>query len=400
MLPDSSSPVSRPQTMTDPVFIVAAERSGDDLGAALIRDLRKISPDLPILGIGGARMAAEGVESDYDISPLSVLGFTEGLKAYPIILKRVSQAVDIIMDSGAGTVVLIDSWGFTMRVAQRLRKAGFLGQLIKYVAPQVFAMREGRAKILAESYDHLLTIHSFDAHYFEAHGLQVTYVGNPVYDTDYRVGNGAALRERLKIDPEAPVLAVLFGSRRSEIERLSDPFADCISRLRTLIPDLEIVSPVSESIDREVRVAIESDSRLSQVHLLPETEKLDVFASATASLACSGTATSQLASAGVPTVVAYRLSTLTFMIGKMLFKPDYISLVNIAADTPLMPEFVQKDANGENLADALMPYLTKPDARTLASQKLMSQTDKMKGEGGTASQRAAQTVMNLIGRSA
>lgn len=382
--------------MTNSVFIVAAERSGDDLGAALVRDLRKLSSDISIQGIGGARMANEGVLSDLHIAPLSILGFTEALKSYPTILKLVRQATEIIMKSKCNMVVLIDSWGFTMRVAQSLRKAGFTGKLVKYVAPQVFAMREGRSKVLAKSYDHLMTIHSFDAHYFERHGLPVTYVGNPVYDTDYRAGNGAALRKRLDIEPNAPLLTVLFGSRRSEIARLATPFAETIEILEKQIPGLKVVSPVSESIALEVKAAVKTEPRFSNLILCAEADKIDIFAAANAALACSGTVTSQLAYAGVPTVVSYKVSGMTYFVGKRLFKLDYISLVNIAANKPLMPEILQSDATGENLSQALIPYLRDKRTAQSASGALMRQADIMKGTGGTASERAAKTVLSLL----
>lgn len=382
--------------MTASLFILAAERSGDDLGAGLIRDLKRLNPSLKIHGIGGSRMAEQGVSSDFDISPLSILGFTEGLKAYPTILRLVKDATQRIQRSGAQTVVLIDSWGFTMRVAQRLRKAGFRGQLIKYVAPQVFAMREGRARILAQSYDHVMSIHSFDAPYFEQHGLPVTYVGNPVFDTNYRAGNGPALRRRLGISATDPVLALLFGSRPSEIARLADPFAATVDQLRRDIPNLKIISPVSDSVKDQVSEVAKNDPRLALVTLLSETDKLDIFAASNAALACSGTASSQLAAAGVPTVVAYKLSGLTYFIAKRLFKPDYISIVNIAADELLMPEFIQGDVTAEVLSGPLKDYLTDPAEARAASKALIAQTDKMIGSDEPASLRAAKTVLGLI----
>ena len=182
------------------LFITAAERSGDDLGAGLIISLKKLDPNIEFYGIGGPAMQDAGVHSDFDISPLAILGFTEALRAYPVVLKKVREAVAQIMSKKTDAVVLIDSWGFMLRVAKGLRKAGYKGEIIKYVAPQVWAMREGRAKVLAAAVDHLLTIHSFDAPYFERHGLPVHYVGNPVFDTDYSTGDGQGFRKQLGID--------------------------------------------------------------------------------------------------------------------------------------------------------------------------------------------------------
>ena len=382
--------------MTKSVFIVAAERSGDDLGAGLISELKQCAPELEISGIGGPAMAAAGVSSDYDISPLSILGFTEAIKSYLAVVKKVREAVDLIMKTPSQAVVLIDSWGFMLRVAWGLRKAGYEGEIIKYVAPQVWAMREGRSKVLAKAVDHLLTIHSFDAPYFERHGLPVHYVGNPVFDTDYASGNGSALRDKYNIAANAPVLALLLGSRPSEITRLAEPMAETLSRLKKSIPDLVVVSPVSGSVLDLVNTARSQHAGFKDVIFIGETEKLDCFAAAGAALACSGTVTTQLADAGVPTVVTYKLSGLTFAVAKRLFRPDYISIVNIAADEALMPEFVQRDCNAQTLADAVKPYLTNPEVREQASKALKAQTAIMRGAGGRASRRAAEAVLDIL----
>ncbi|MBL4855200.1 MAG: lipid-A-disaccharide synthase [Robiginitomaculum sp.] len=385
------------------IYIVAAEKSGDELGAALVRELRKQTDDaITLSAIGGNALKAEGLESPVDIAPLSILGFLEAVKSYPIIMQRVAQATAVIMASGADAVVLIDSWGFMMRVAKHLKKQGFKGQIIKYVAPQVWAMREGRSKVLADGVDHLLTIHDFDAPYFIRHGLNTIYVGNPVFDQAYDTGDGAGLRAEYNISPDTPVLIMLFGSRLSEIQRLAEPFADAIARLKKALPELVIVSPVSDTISEDVLAAAAQEKSLHDVILLGENRKLDCFAVAGAAIACSGTVTTQLACAGIPTAVGYKLNTLTYLVAKRLFKPDYISIVNIANDELLMPEFMQDDCNGENLADTVLPYLTNKETRKTASQALISATKKMRdgnaGDGGQSSARAARAVLGILGK--
>ncbi len=382
--------------MNQSVFIVAAERSGDDLGAGLIKQLRQLEPDVDIKGIGGSAMAKAGVSSDYDISPLAILGFTEAIRSYPMIRRKVSEAVEIILMARPNAVVLIDSWGFMLRVAWALRQAGYQGTLIKYVAPQVWAMREGRSKVLARAVDHLLTIHSFDAPYFERHGLPVHYVGNPVFDTDYRSGDREGLKEGLGIKPDQPILALLMGSRRAEIERLSEPLSQAVEILRQRYPHLAIVSPVSESVIDLVNAAKDEHMGLKQVHFVPEHRKLDVFAAANVALACSGTVTTQLACAGVPTVVTYKVSAVTFLIGRMLYQKPYVSIVNIAADKALMPECLQGEATPESLAREISVFLDDRDLRTRASEQLLVQTNKMRGEGGLASERAARAILSIL----
>jgi len=179
------------------IFIVAVERSGDDLGAGLIKAIRNVDQNISVTAIGGSAMDEAGAPSQMSIDGLSILGFVEGIKHYPMILRKVSECCDQIIESEADAVILIDSWGFMIRVAKKLRKAGFKGKIIKYVAPQVWAMRSGRSKILARYTDLLLSIQPMDKPYFEPHGLQTVYVGNPVFDTDYR--NGGLQRKSIDL---------------------------------------------------------------------------------------------------------------------------------------------------------------------------------------------------------
>ncbi|PHR93372.1 MAG: lipid-A-disaccharide synthase [Robiginitomaculum sp.] len=397
--------------MTLHVYIVAAEKSGDELGAKLVKALRiKAGKNIEISGIGGSAMKAQGLISPIDIAPLSILGFLEGLKSYLIIMQLVKETTDIILASGADACVLIDSWGFMMRVAQRLKKHGYKGKIIKYVAPQVWAMREGRSKILAQGVDHLLTIHSFDAPYFTRHGLEVSYVGNPVFDEAYDTGDADALRREYNISQTTPVLALLFGSRLSEIQTLAAPFAEAVRLLKLAMPELVIVSPVSDTIATDVMAAAAEHPDLQNVILLNEERKLDCFALADVSISCSGTVTTQLASAGVPSIVGYRLNWLTYQIASRLFKPDNISIVNIAAEKALMPEFIQDNCTGENLANAALLYLQNIETRQTNSSALLQAVDAMRlgnseGRGNEgaknmaahSSERAANAILDLLG---
>ena len=382
--------------MSKSVYIVAVETSADHLGAELIEHIKTESPLIDCLGIGGPAMGGQGVKSEIDISGLAILGFIEGVKSYPYIMKRVKETVASIMAKKPNAVILIDSWGFMIRVSQRLKQAGYEGQIIKYLAPQVWAMREGRSKILAQSVDHLMTIHNFDAPYFEKHGLAVTYVGNPIFDTDYLSGDGAQLKAEYDLSSQDGILSVFFGSRLSEIKTLSAVFAQTVEQLQTSRPALKIFSPVSDLIADDVKEVVAGDPRLSTIKLVSEHRKLDVFAVSDVALACSGTVTTQLACAGVPTVVAYKLNPMTFAVAKRLYKPDYISLVNIAAQEELLPEFVQDDVTAENLQGAISKYLEDEAYRQERSAKLIEQTRLMHGKGGLASQRAAQTVVALL----
>ncbi len=378
------------------IFLVAAEPSGDQLGAGLATELRDANPKASLHGIGGPAMKSAGVVSDFDISPLAILGFTEAIKAYPIILKKVKEAVSMILEINPKIVILIDSWGFMIRVAQGLKRTGFQGQIVKYVAPQVWAMREGRAKVLAGAVDHLLSIHSFDAPYFEQHGLPVTFVGNPMFDDNFIPDGPTEFRSKNGLTHQHKICAVLFGSRPSEIERLYDPFADALAKLTTEYANLKVFSPLSDGVSEFVRTKAQNDERLKGVILLPEAEKYELFTVADMALACSGTVTTQLAIMGVPAVVAYKLSPMTFFVARRLFKPSYISLINISASEALMPEFVQGDCTADNLAEAITPYILDDAHRQEMSKALQRQAAIMKGKGGPASQRAASAILKML----
>lgn len=377
------------------VFLVAAEPSGDSLGAGLVKELRDLNPDIVIKAIGGVSMAAEGVQSDFDIKPLAIIGFTEAVRALPMVRRKVRQARDMILAENPDAVVLIDSWGFMIRVAEALKKAGYKGQIIKYVAPQVWAMRPGRARTLARFTDHLLSIQSMDPPYFEKHGLPVEFVGNPMFDEDYSPDSKGdfKLRHRIK---DNPIGTVLFGSRPAELDNLYEPFAQTLEALKVSHPDVHWFTVSPPNISEQLANFRAVDNRTAHVKGLPETEKKQLFANTDIALAASGTVTTQLAMCGVPSVVAYKLSPITFFIAKRLFKPDHISLVNISADEKLIPEFMQSDVNVENLATALARFLDDKSYRDDISRRLLAQTDIMKGKGGSASKRAAQAVLRIL----
>jgi lipid-A-disaccharide synthase len=377
------------------IFIVAAEPSGDALAGDLIDALRALDPSVEIAGVGGEEMARRGAPSPFDISDLSVFGIFDGLKIVNLVHQRAEDAAKAAKAFGADAVVLIDSWGFMLRAAWKLEAHLPDVPRIKYVAPQVFAARRGRAKVAAEHFTHLLAIHPFDAPYFEPHGLPVRFVGNPVLERDL-AGDGSGLREKLGIAPDTPVMLVLFGSRRSELERLFPPFADAVRQLKAERPELQIITALSPAVEANARDLIAAEPAFADLHILPAAARADAFAAADLALACSGTVTVELAKAGVPTIAAYRLGWMAYLAARLfLMKAKYISLANIAADEPLIPEFVQLQCNGAALAKAAGDLLDAPERREALSLRLIAVTEQMRGEGGSPSRNAAEAVLEI-----
>ena len=380
------------------VYLVAAERSGELLGADLIRSLRKRrGDDLAFAGVGGAAMAAEGVPTAVDIDGLAIIGWIDGLLAWRRVKERVALTVADILARKPDVVVLIDSWGFMLRVAQGVRAADPSIKLIKYVGPQVFATRPGRAKTLAATVDHLLSIVSFDAPFYTDFGLPVTFVGNPTLER-MTVGDGAAFRARHDLAPDSQAMLVLFGSRPSEIRRMYDVLVAAVARVLRRRPGLKIVIVVAEPVAEIVQARLQIDSRLpDDIIIVSEAEKADAFAAVDLALATSGTVITELATTGVPTVAAYRLGWITWALIRMLnvMKSPYTTLVNMASDSNLVLEHVQTRCTAPRLERSVESLLEAPERRLQISQALRQATDEMRGEG-KASDRAAEVVLQYL----
>ncbi|CAN5313651.1 lipid-A-disaccharide synthase [soil metagenome] len=345
------------------ILIVAAEASGDELGADLIAELRlRLGDRVEFFGVGGPAMAGQGLASAFDIGSLSVAGWFEGLAAYPLVKRRVREVVALAEDERPDAAVLIDSWGFTLRVAQGLRALSEPPAVIKYVAPQVWASRPGRAKTLAATVDHLLTLHTFDAPFFEAEGLPVTFVGQTALARDLSGADAAAFRRVVGAPEGAPALLILPGSRAGEIARMAPVFGETARRLLKGRPDLKIVVPAAATVAEQVRAAVAAWDVPAAV-LEGEAGKRDAMAGATCALACSGTVTTELALAGCPFVVGYVATPLTYLAAKLILKTPWLTLLNIAAAREVAPEFIQGRCTPENLETALAPLLD--DAQVL-----------------------------------
>jgi lipid-A-disaccharide synthase len=384
--------VSRPLT----VMMVAAEASGDDRGAGLARALRqRLGEGVRFVGVGGSQLAREGLASPFDIAELSILGVFEGLRAYPRIRRRVRETAAIAARERPDVVVLIDSWGFTIRVARAIRKLAPSIPLVKYVAPQIWAWRPGRAKVLAGAVDHVLSINTLDAPYFEEAGLPMTFVGNAALALDFSGADPARLRNRIGAGEGDPILLVLPGSRPGEIERMTPPFEDAVNRLKADRPGLHVVVAAAPTVAEAVSARVAGWPQ--QAHLVEgDAAKLDAMKAATVALACSGTVTTELALAGCPMVVGYKLAPMTYAVLHRLVKPPWVTLFNIAAAAEIAPEHLQDDCTGERLAKDLAARLDNPElrARQVAAQD--AALDMMGRGGPDPSEAAADALLDVV----
>ena len=378
------------------IMLVAAEASGDNLGAGLAAALkRKLKGRVRLVGVGGPRMADEGVQSPFDIAELSVLGYVEGLMAWSRVVKRADETAALAAREKPDIAVLIDSWGFTLRVAARLRKLDPNITLIKYVGPQIWASRPGRAKVLAGAVDSLLTLHKFDAPLFEAAGLKTTFVGNPALAKDFSGAKPARLRKAIGAAEHDPILLVLPGSRPSEIERMSGPFGEAAALLKAERPNLHIVVPAAATVAPAVRAAVAAWP--VEAHLIEdEALKDDAFVAATAAIACSGTVTTELALAGAPMVVGYKIGGLTYALLKRMIRTPWITLFNIAAQRMVAPELIQEACTPQALAAATAPLLDDPLRRNAQAEEQAVALEKMGRGGPDPSEAAADAVIAAL----
>jgi lipid-A-disaccharide synthase len=351
--------VSRPLR----VMLVAVEASADTLGAGLARALRaKLGDGVAFVGVGGAKMAAEGIASPYDIGDLSLVGLFEIAGAVPLALRRLEQTVRLAEAEQPDIAVLIDSWEFMWRVGRRLRLRTPDVALVKYVAPQVWATRPGRARVVARIFDRLMTLFDFETRYFEAEGVPTTSVGNPALRRDISNADPARWRALIGAGPDDPILLVLPGSRPGEIKRVLPAFEDAALRLAEVRPDLHIVVAAAHTVAAQVKARVAGWRRRAAV-VEGERDKLDAMRAATLALACSGTVTTELAVAGCPMVVGYRGHPATAIVARAIIRTRFFTLFNIAADAAIAPEFLQEHCNGSELAAAAAALLDDPARR-------------------------------------
>lgn len=348
------------------IFIIATEESGDRLGAALMRALSERA-EMRFAGVGGNEMAAQGLRSLFPIDDLAIIGFSAIPARLPMILRRIREAADAVVAYSPDVLVIIDSPDFTHRVARRVRRAAPAIPIVDYVSPSVWAWRPGRARAMRRYVDHVLALLPFEpAAHARLGGPACTYVGHPLSEQVALLRPDAAETVRRSIDP--PVVLVLPGSRSGEINRLLGLFGETIARLAQRCGPIEAVLPTVPHLFERVKRATAAWAVRPRV-VVEAQDKWAAFRMARAALAASGTVTLELAVAGVPTIVAYKISLVEEMIVRPLIKVPTIVLANLVLGANAMPELVQRQATPDRLAAALAPLLgdTPERARQLAA---------------------------------
>ncbi len=379
------------------IMLVVGEPSGDQLGAQLMASLKEMAGDsVHIVGVGGPAMTAQGLQSLYPLDATSVMGLREVVPRIPAILRRVREAADFALKTRPDLVLLIDSPDFTHRIAQRLKRIDPSIRTANYPPPQVWASRSYRARKMARYMDAVLTFFPFETVFFERYGIASYTVGYPVIERASRIKGGDEFRRRHGIAPEAPLLAVLPGSRRSEIRFILPQFKGAVEILARDIPGLVCVTPTVGHVAHLVREA--AANWPTPIHVVEtDDEKFAALDAADVALAASGTVTSEVALSRTPMGVGYRVGGVTYALARHLMHVKYMTLTNIVLDRAAVPEFEQNACAPEPLAAALKSLLTD---ETACARQVRDLEEAVRAFGlgqEPPSLRAARTVLELAG---
>lgn len=380
--------------MSGRIFLTAAEASGDAIGADLILALHERRPDLVFGGVGGERMRALGVSSPIDLAGLQTVGLTDGLR----VIKRARHlARETALEAAAfmpDVVVPIDAWGFSLRVIQELRRMGVPGRIVKYIGPQVWASRPGRARQLAPLIDGLLCVFQMEVPYYAPYGVPCTVVGYPAVARE-TAGDKAGFRTRHGLEPNTPLLLVLFGSRPREVRRIAADFEASVRALRGNVPGLRVATVVAPEVAAIVQDR-QRDWGFDAIVCGPD-EKFDAFAAADVALCVSGTVTTEVALQGTPVLVGYRVDPLTWAVARAgVMTARYFTLMNILAGQEVAPEFEQFQLKASRIAPIASRLLLDPEVRARQVEAQFAALDLMGRGQPPAAERAADALLEYL----
>lgn len=380
-------------SLSNPVIaLVAGEASGDQLGAALVQQLRLRYPHARFVGVGGRRMQEAGVEAWWDAHELAVMGLFEVLSHFPRLVQLRRRLRQRLLNLRPDVFIGIDAPDFNLGLEIQLRRMGI--RTVHYVSPTVWAWRKKRVRKIARAADLVLCLFPFEPAFFEGHGVAAAYVGHPMADQIDADTDPAAARDLIGLNPAATTVALLPGSRVSEVSRLASPMIEAARLLRAQHPGLQFVTAMAnEEVDLIFGQAMRNLSEEQVTRILGRPRQ--VIAAVDAVLCASGTATLETMLVNRPLVMVYRIAPSTFWLLKNLkiIRPQLFSLPNILAGSALIPELVQDEADSERMAAEIRRWLENPGLR----DELRQRFDELHAQLRCgASERAAAAVAGLL----
>ncbi|MCB5184362.1 lipid-A-disaccharide synthase [Methylobacillus gramineus] len=374
------------------IGIVAGEASGDLLGSHLIRALKKQRPDLKFVGIAGPKMISEGAESLFPMERLSVRGYVEVLRHLPGLLKIRKQVLQHFLKNPPDVFIGIDAPDFNFALERKLKKNGI--RTIHYVSPSIWAWRRGRMKKIQQAVSHMLALFPFEPELYQDAGVSVSYVGHPLADILPMEPDTIGAREHLKIKPDTLVIAMLPGSRQSEVQQLADLYVKSAQLIAEERPDVQFLVPL---ITRETREIFEKAIYANHAYELPLKILFGhahlAMEAADAVVVASGTATLEAALLKRPMVITYRMPNLSWQIMKRMNYLPYVGLPNVLAGRFVVPELLQHDAIPENLAATTLKMV---NDKTMMADIRAEFTRIHESLRQNTEEKAAQAVLSFI----
>jgi lipid-A-disaccharide synthase len=372
----------------DAVLVIAGEASGDLHGGKLVRRLRELAPGTSLFGMGGDAMRDAGMELTFHCDDFSVVGLVEVLRLLPRSRRALREIARLVRERQTRLAILIDYPGFNLLLARRLRAMGV--KVLYYVSPQVWAWGEGRVKKIARRVDRMAVILPFEKAFYAERGIEVEYVGHPLLEEP----DLAAPPPPKTSLGDPPLLGLLPGSRRHEVERHLPAMIGAVDLLRAEFPDLRVRLARADGIDAGT-LERAGDPAGNGVEVVGTDEAYRLMRDATALLVCSGTATLEAACVGTPMVVLYRMAFPSYFVGRMLVRIPHIALVNVVAGERVVPELVQNRVTPAHLASEVRPFLTDRALLEHTSRRLLAVREGLGSAG--ASDRVARMAVDMLG---
>lgn len=376
------------------LFLIAGEASGDFHGARLVRQLKQLDPNLVCRGLGGQLMAAEGVELIHDLAKEAVLGLGDVLKKYFLFRSIFYKALREVRRFRPDAVILIDYPGFNLRFAKKINKSF---PVIYYISPQIWAWAGRRIHTIKRTVNHMIVFFKFEADLYQKAGVPVTWVGHPLADLARASKSRSDLRSELlpKLAAEAKMVALLPGSRKTEVMRILPEMLGIAKTLQKRVPNVCFFLSESSTIPAEVYEETLMKAKPTYPIHRVRNRTCDLLNASDFALVSSGTATLEATLAFTPFVILYKTAWSTFFLGRRLIRIPYIGLVNVVAGRKVVPEFIQHEIRTETIAQEAAYLLEHQDLREKMILDLKSVSEKL-GEPG-AVLRAAQAVARQIG---
>ncbi|HBG06926.1 MAG: lipid-A-disaccharide synthase [Geobacteraceae bacterium GWC2_58_44] len=371
-------------------MIVAGEASGDMYGATLAAELRALSPDTRFFGMGGGCMRQAGVETLVDANEMAVMGIVEVVGHLPVILKNFNILKKRLLSDPPSLLILIDYPDFNLRLAKVAKRAGV--PVLYFISPQVWAWRSGRVKGIGEVIDMMAVLFPFEVPFYQKAGIPVSFVGHPLLDmVRPSMGKAEALLS-FGLDPERQTVGLFPGSRKSEIAKLLPDILEAAKLLKAQLPGLQFLLPLASSLRQE---DIASELQRSGLDVtIVSGRNHDVMVACDAAISVSGTVTMELALVGIPMVIVYRVSGLTYQIGKRVIKVPHIGICNIVAEKGVAKELIQHEVTPEAIAREIGALLT--DGRYAESMREEFARVRVKLGSGGALGRLAGVASNMM----